>query len=86
MAEAGNDVLSDPSDKESKVCVVYCGDCVCIVVLQVDVSAHPFPARDARYEYGGKGLPPKGNSKLKAKFTNPLVEKLERCSVSGDSE
>ena len=30
-------------------------------------------------------MPPKG-TKLKAKFANPLVEKLERCSVSGGGE
>ena len=76
---------ADPGDKAPKVCVVYGGDCVCIIVFYVDASAHPSPARDARYEYGGKGLPPKG-AKLKAKFANPLVERLERCSVSEGGE
>ena len=43
----------------------------------------PFISTDARHKYGGKGLPPKGSSKLKANFSNPLVQKFEKCSVSG---
>ena len=30
-------------------------------------------------------MPPKGGAKLKANFSNPLVSKLKKCSVSGES-
>ena len=88
MADNIEDASSDVSDKDAKVCVVYCGDGVCIVVFQVSAGASvscPFRSTDARHKYGGKGLPPKGGAKLKANFSNPLVAKLERCSVSGEN-
>ena len=76
MADTVEDASSDVSDRDAKVCVGYCGDGECIVVFQDGTSASvscPFRSTDARHKYGGKGLPPKGSSKLKANISNPLV-------------